>query len=223
MPLSYAVRDAGECRPSIAATPESLGLSMLLDDALIHRVAESDRAALVDAALGEGHRLAAAADARWGNDPVRIAERCDVRIEEVDDPSGYGTTLVFADYAPSTRTITLYRPALARLDRLLAAPDIATHVGVDTCRSLFIAHELFHHFDCTDARGPLARRHPVTVLRLGRWRLTSGLTSLAEIAAGAFAQSLLRLRVHPRWVDLLVAGRVASPPASFNAEPILRP
>jgi len=48
------------------------------------------------------------------------------------------------------------------------------------------------------------------VLRLGPWRWTSGLTSLAEIAAGAFAQGLLGLRWHPRWFDLITV---------FDADP----
>ena len=42
----------------------------------------------------------------------------------------------------------------------------------------------------------------MTLLTLARWRWTGGLTSLPEIAAGAFAQSLLGLAFHPKLLDL---------------------
>ena len=68
---------------------------------------------------------------------------------------------------------------------------------------VFVAHELYHHFDCMRDEPPLAARHRVALLRFGPVRWTSGLVSLAEIAAGAFAQHLLGLRYHPKILDLL--------------------
>jgi len=50
----------------------------------------------------------------------------------------------------------------------------------------------------------------VAILTLGPFRLTTGLSSLAEIAAGAFAQNLLGLRHHPKLLDVV---------AVFDADP----
>ena len=67
---------------------------------------------------------------------------------------------------------------------------------------IYVAHELYHFLDSARAV-PLARRHRVKIL--GLW--TSGLTSLPEIAAGAFAQALLGLPWHPKWLELQFAVR----------------
>jgi hypothetical protein len=79
---------------------------------------------------------------------------------------------------------------------------------------MLIAHELYHHLDATGPAPLLARRHRVTLLALGRWRWTSGLTSLSEIAAGAFAQRLLSLRWHARFFDLITVHSVRPAAAS---------
>jgi hypothetical protein len=50
----------------------------------------------------------------------------------------------------------------------------------------------------------LIRRHRTTILKLGRWTWTAGLSTLPEIAAGAFAQQLLGLDFHPKLLDLLL-------------------
>jgi CxxC motif-containing protein (DUF1111 family) len=44
-------------------------------------------------------------------------------------------------------------------------------------------------------------------MKLGRWTWTAGLTTLPEIAAGAFAQQLLGLSFHPKLLDDLVTER----------------
>ena len=79
-----------------------------------------------------------------------------------------------------------------RLGRLL---------GIESARAVFLAHELYHHFDETRPQ-TLCSRHRVPVLRLGRLRLTAAVAGMREIAAGAFAQRLLGLRFHPRLLDI---------------------
>ena len=66
---------------------------------------------------------------------------------------------------------------------------------------------------------PIARRHRPTLFRIGGWRWRTGLAALSEIAAGAFAQTLLDLPCHPRVLDLMAldaisAGRMATRMAS---------
>jgi hypothetical protein len=69
--------------------------------------------------------------------------------------------------------------------------------------AVFLAHELYHHLARSAATPPFSRAYRVTLLRLARWRWTSRVTSLEEIAAGAFAQALLGLRFHPRLIELI--------------------
>lgn len=175
-----------------------LAHGLLREDPQYARVPAADRDALVMMALAEGRTQAEVVRRRWGRDPDSIADRCGVPVIDDDHGADYGTTVVFAEYFTRPARIVLHRSAIARVDAVLArqAP------GAPTARSVFLAHELFHHVDCTGPKAALARRHRVTLLALGRWRWTAGLSSLAEIAAGAFAQDLLGLPVHPRIYEL---------------------
>lgn len=184
-------------------SPPALGLLMLESDPVYGRIAAGDRAGLVQAALCDGADLAEEVRLRWGGDPDAIAAQLHIPVIDSDDDAGFGSTVVFAEYQARRPCVVLYRAAIARLQ---TAADRDTRLSLPCpARSVLLAHELYHHFDCTGARPPIAQRHRVTLLALGRWRWTSGIASLAEIAAGAFAQSLLRLPVHPKHLDLLVS------------------
>ena len=65
-----------------------------------------------------------------------------------------------------------------------------------------MAHELYHHLDGAE-QTPLTDRLSVEVLRIGQLVLRRPLPLLEELAAGAFAQSLLGLRFHPRLLDVM--------------------
>ena len=74
-----------------------------------------------------------------------------------------------------------------------------------TARPVYLAHELYHHFDLARGEGSIVQCNRVVLFQLGRFRWTSGVAAIAEIAAGAFAQRLLGLRFHPKLLDLLAA------------------
>jgi hypothetical protein len=182
---------------------QSLGLQQLKADPQFPRVPAERRSALVDAALQDGRFLAMEVRGHLGADPVFIAASCGVPVVDSQEEAGFGSTLVFAEYATRPPSITLYAPALQQMDMALAASPPGRAHGVLASRPVFLAHELYHHFDCL-RRVPLARRHRVRLFGIGRWAWTSGLTSLPEIAAGAFAQELLGLPFHPKFLDALV-------------------
>jgi hypothetical protein len=161
-----------------------LGRLILEADPQYRRIASGAADALVAASLADGRALAAAMESR---DPRALAASRGIAIVEAE-ADDFGTTLVLADWRPGR--ITLYRAALERMSRL-AGFDVAP---------VYIAHELYHHLDAARPI-PLARRHRVRIL--GLW--TSGLVSLPEIAAGAFAQALLDLPWHPKWLELRLA------------------
>lgn len=135
--------------------------------------------------------------ARWGEDPERIAAACGVPVINDDDSADYGSVRVFAEYGTRPARIVLYRGAIATVAAWLATPDARHRVGTVSAGQMFIAHELFHHFDVSGESVPIARRWPVRLLSIGPLNWTTGLPSLAEIGAAAFTQSLLALRVPP--------------------------
>lgn len=180
--------------------PRALGLLQLRADPQFPRIEPGRHAALVDAALADGRFLAGDVRTHLGPDPAFIAASCGVPVLDSEEEAGFGSTIVFAEYATRPPAITLYGPAIRRLDARIAASGAAAAPGIGATRSIFLAHELYHHFDCTRSE-PLARRHRVRIFRLGGWTWTSGLISLAEIAAGAFAQELLGLSFHPKLLE----------------------
>jgi hypothetical protein len=188
---------------SHADDPQSLGLLQLRADPQYRRVPVGRRAALVETALEDGGALADRTCTQWGHDPWAIAASCGVPVIRSEDEAGFGSVVVFADYAVRPRRITLYQPAILRLDRLIAQRGNPAYSDIDATLPIFLAHELYHHFDCTRGCATLSRQHRVRIFALGRWSWTSGLSSLAEIAAGAFAQRLLGLPFHPKALDLL--------------------
>jgi hypothetical protein len=184
------------------ATPRALAFLQLQADPLFHRVKAARRHALIDAALEDGRALGVAHRREFGADPRALAARARVTVWESAREAGFGATVVCAEYRERTQHVVLYTPVLGRLQAACTA------LGSPFCsldvHAAFLAHELYHHLDC--GRGPeaLASRHRIDLLRLGRWRWTSGVASLAEIAAGAFAQSLLGLPFHAKLLELLV-------------------
>jgi len=202
--------------PGWIIEPQTLGLLQLREDFQYRRIPVERRAVLVEAALEDGRSLAGRTRDLWGSDPMRIAVGCKVPVIHSEDDAGFGSTIVHAEYRTRPPSITLYLPAIRHLDRLISEHGAHARFGIDRTAPVFLAHELYHHFDCTRGHAPLSRQHPVEIFRLGPLKWTSGLSSLPEIAAGAFAQKLLGLSFHPNLLDLLLAHLTPalSPPAS---------
>ena len=187
---------------SPSAESAALGLAQLRQDPQFPRIAPERHERLVAEAIADGRFLADDVKACMGGDPAFIAASCGVPVIDSEQDAGYGSVAVFAEYAVKARTIVLYGRAIRRLDAALANARDAAFAGLRETRPVFLAHELYHHLDCLRST-PLRRRHTVTLFGIGRWAWRSGLTSLPEIAAGAFAQALLDLDFHPGRLDIL--------------------
>ena len=185
-------------------TPLALGRGLLREDPHAARLSDGEVCLLVEAAFADGNALAEHAIERWGGDPERIAGANAVPVQDSEADGGYGTTLVFAEYRSRPLGIVLYRPVIDALERWLQRLPLGRLLGLDSLRGVFLAHELYHHFDEARPRA-LPDRHRVPVLRLGPLRLTAAVAAMREVAAGAFAQRLLCLRHHPRLLDLAAA------------------
>ena len=196
------LRDDALKRPPVL-TARALGESLLTEDAMFRRVPPQARSPLVDAALSEGRVCAESISRDCGTDPWTIAQRLGVAVVESDADASFGSVVVFAEYTQRPPTITLYRTAIEEMDHDLAALGLGGILGAEDCGPVFLAHELYHHLARSAPRPPFSRTYRVTLLQLGRWRWTSRIASLEEIAAGAFAQTLLGLKLHPRLAELI--------------------
>jgi hypothetical protein len=195
----------------MSAAPETLGLAMLQRDPHAWRLDGITQLAAVNDALADGANTAKALRARFaGLAPQQIARELGVPIELSDDDPMVGSLWRFAEYTQRPARIRLYSRGLAPLDRIMAGSLAQQALGPATLQDVFVAHELFHHAEATRTEPPIARRYQPTLFRIGRWHWRTGIAALAEIAAGAFAQTLLDLPCHPGVLDLVAMDAISS-------------
>jgi hypothetical protein len=186
------------------ASPQALGLAMLAADPHAWRLDHAVQLAAVSDALADGATTAGRLRDRVTSiDPCEIALKLGLTVEITDDDPLVGSLWRFAEYQPRPPGIRLYDRGLAALDYALSGCLAKRLLGSATPRDVFIAHELYHHAEAIGTGVPIARRHQATLFRIGSWHWRTGIAALAEIAAGAFAQSLLDLPCHPRVLDLV--------------------
>src|SRR5882757_9554689 len=202
--MTFAAADPPWFAEIAAASPETLGLAMLRADPHGWRLDRAAQFAAVSDALADG--AAAARDLRKlfpALTPQEVARELGVPIETTDDDPMVGSIWRFAEYRPRPPRIMLYNRGIAPLERELANSLARRLLGPATPRDVFVAHELYHHAEAIRSEVPIARRHQLTLFRIGNWRWRTGVAALAEIAAGAFAQSLLDLPRHPCMLNLI--------------------
>jgi hypothetical protein len=209
--MAPAAIDAPWLDGMLAASPETLGRAMLEADPHAWRLDRPTQSAAVADALADGAATAADLRARFpGLTPQAIACELGVPIEATDDDPRVGSLWRFAEYRQRPARIVLYRRGLAPLDQALVGALAERLLGRATPQDVFVAHELYHHAEATRSDTPIARRYRPTVFRVGGWLWRTGIAALSEIAAGAFAQSLLDLPCHPRVLDFIAADTISA-------------
>jgi hypothetical protein len=196
--MTFAAADGPWFAEIVAASPETLGLATLKADPHGWRLDSAAQFAAVSDALADG--AAAARDLRKRFPtltPQEVARELGVPIETTDDDPMVGSIWRFAEYRPRPPRIMLYDRGIAPLERELTNPLAKRLLGRATPRDVFVAHELYHYAEAIRPEVPIARRYQPTLFRIGNWRWRTGVSALAEIAAGAFAQSLLDLPCYP--------------------------
>jgi hypothetical protein len=182
---------------------EAITLGLLRGDPLYRYIVPGSAQSMVAAAIAEGRSRAGWMKNLYGKDLLKIAERLNVPIRSTDIEAGWGSTVVFAQYQTRPVSITLYRPAIDRIERVLREVGMDIWLRTADLCAIFIAHELYHHLESSSLATPLSKRYKVDLLRIGPWCWRGGLASLDEIGAGSFAQALLGLPKHPRILDML--------------------
>jgi hypothetical protein len=206
--MTLATADTPWFADIVAASPETLGLAMLRADPHGRRLDRDAQLAAVSDALADG--VATARDLRKRFPvltPQEAAHEFGVPIETTDDDPMIGSIWRFAEYRPRPPRIMLYNRGIAPLER---SSLIERLLGRATPCDVFVAHELYHHAEAIRSEVPIARRYQPTLFRIGNWRWRTGVAALAEIAAGAFAQSLLDLPRHPCVLNLIALDTIAS-------------
>ena len=188
-------------------SPETLALAMLQADPHAWRLDRATQLAAVADALADGIAEAANLRMRFADlSPEQIARALGVPVETSNADPMVGTLWRFAEYQPRPPRIVLYRRGLHPLERNARAAPL---LGRATPRDVFIAHELYHHIEAVRPETPIARRYRPSLFRIGNWHWRTGIAALSEIAAGAFAQSLLDLPCHPRALDFVAMDAIA--------------
>ena len=206
--MTFATADWPGFAEIVAASPETLGLAMLRADPHGRRLDRAAQLTAVSDALADG--AATARDLRKlfpTLTPQEVARELRVPIEATDEDPMVGSIWRFAEYRPRPARIMLYIRGIAPLERTLAGSERS--LGRATPRDVFVAHELYHHVEAIRSEIPIARRHQPTLFRIGSWRWRTGVAALAEIAAGAFAQSLLDLPCHPCVLNVVALDTIA--------------
>ena len=206
-----ATTDVPRLSELMAASPETLGLLMLEADPHARRLDRTTQLAAVSDALADGAATARNWRERFpGLGPHEIAGELQLPVETTDDDPMVGSIWRFAEYRPRAPRITLYNLGIAPLERTLTGSLATRLIGQATPRDVFIAHELYHHAEATRSETSIARRYQPTLFRIRNWHWRTGIAALTEIAAGAFAQSLLDLPCHPKALDFITLDIVST-------------
>jgi hypothetical protein len=218
--MTFATADPPGFAEIETASPETLGLAMLKADHHGWRLDYAAQLAAVSDALADGAATAGDLRKRFPSlMPQDVAREFRVPIETTDDDPMVGSIWRFAEYRPRPPRIMLYNRGIAPLEHRLAGSPIQRLLGRATPRDVFVAHELYHHIEAIRSEVPIARRYQPTLFRIGNWRWRTGIAALAEIAAGAFAQSLLDLPCHPGVLNLIALDTMAPRISIFDQAP----
>ena len=209
--MALTVANASRFSDVAAASPATLGLLMLEADPHAWRLDRPTQLAAVSDALADGIAAARNLRTRFPDlSPKQIAGELGLPVETTDSDPMVGSIWRFAEYRPRPPRIVLYSRGLGPLERSLTGARTAQLLGQATPRDVFIAHELYHHIEAVRPDMPIARRYQPILFRIGSWHWRTGIAALAEIAAGAFAQSLLDLPCHPKVLDFVAVDAISA-------------
>ena len=150
----------------------------------------------VDEALRIGREAAAQCAER---DPHSLAKSLGVAVTLSTRDLRVGPSAIRAEYDAQTRAVTLYIPAIERVNQCLKG------IG-EGATNVLLAHELFHHLEATRF-SPVDQQLPPVERRFlgGLWRAHRRVRRCRELAAHAFASCLVGLPFYAGAVDWLVA------------------
>jgi hypothetical protein len=182
----------------------SAGYICLMDSNLYAKIPVSSRIRFVQDSINIGAQTALAMIREFGTrDPVSIANQSGVRIERVSGSKIIADIPIHSEYVPSIKTIYVYEKSMRQLEGAILRLNLREIFPLEELFSLHVAHEVFHHIECTRV-GPLSERHKVVTFSLGPIRFMSAVRSLSEIGADSFAKSLTQVRCFQKILDYFI-------------------
>lgn len=157
-------------------------------------------ARLIAEAHSIGEELAEQVAAKFGRKPKYITENLDIKVEKLpkQDEGNYNVFALFTE----PDSICLYQNTLDAAEKILIEEECSHLLGTNTLSDILIAHELYHWYEYKEnlATG----KKVLTLWKLGKFAYNSKVLALGEIAAMAFAQSLLGLTWSPFCLDVIL-------------------
>lgn len=181
----------------------SLAGQLLATDPLYRRVRPEQRRAAIDFGLAAGQSAARKlATERGISEPFAMAEALGVAISFTGRQACVGSQVHYSEYSCRKTSITIYRQAMDEVNTAIGEHGLEAELGVGDITPIHVAHELYHHIEFHSKPAPTAGFR-VTTFAAGPISLNSGLMSLSEVAANAFAQELLGLRLFPAVLEFI--------------------
>lgn len=181
----------------------SLGWALLTlnADPIFKRLKEEEWITTAQDALQCGISEAAQLKRSYSGRNVReIVDSMGIEVSYVTK-NRFGSYLYFSQYYSKPPQIELFQTTLDQIDQVIAAAGLEDRFGGVNLQDALIAHELFHHLECTNPQ-IATRIYRVKTWRVAGYQAHSNLVSLGEIGAFAFAKELLGLPYFPRVLEL---------------------
>jgi len=136
-------------------------------------------------------------------DPVVIAEKLGLEIEDPDRPSGI-SRITFAEYIEPNH-INIYTDTFTKVQPYIEDEKISTMLGENFgLRNLLIAHEIFHHLEELNKKEIFTRTEKVDLWAIKPFKNRSPINCLGEIAGMQFAKTLLHMDYSPFVMDVFL-------------------
>jgi len=175
----------------------ALAYLCLARDAKFLKAPEVERLKLIKSVLSFGDSVARGIVNEFGtNEPREITQKLGLKVVG-EDSGSLGSLLKRSEYRPKRKEIVIYRDSLNKLMKEVAADDLS-----DRLMKLLIAHELFHFFEHT-SYGSIPSRFNVSRWEMGPVSLKAEVPAVKEVAAHAFAETLLGIKQTPLVFDYL--------------------
>ncbi|WP_172251772.1 hypothetical protein [Saccharibacillus deserti] len=182
---------------------KALGLMELKRDPLYRRIPEERLSEYVERSLEFGRSAAAE---KQGRSIREWLEQDGIAVETVGSSGSlFGTVLrAQIDWTGKVPKITVYRESMNQLAEASAAwPQAFGKLSAEAAEDIHLAHEYYHWLEYRSGLFTGERLAPVETFRWGPLRRKVSIRQSGEIAAHAFAQSLLELRHLPNLLDYL--------------------
>ena len=181
---------------------ESVGLLQLKNDFTYRKLSPRVRLEAVGYSLAVAQQIAEPFLNKFACDAFKIAQSLKLQVKKDNVLNTVGARYIFSEYYLNPPTIVLYLKSIELVERAILNFDLSSIFGICDAIHVFLAHEIFHSLEATSV-GEVGRKFKVTTLKLGPLRVTSGISTLSDIAAYHFAKKVLECNFPPAMLSYL--------------------